>query len=63
MPLVRIALREGRGADQIRGLISAVTTAVSDSLGAPKASVRVIVTEVAPTHWAAGDVTLAERDA
>jgi 4-oxalocrotonate tautomerase len=42
-------------------MISAVTAAVADSLGAPPASIRVIVTEVPPTHWAAGDVTLAER--
>ncbi|TDW24211.1 tautomerase family protein [Kribbella kalugense] len=61
MPLVQIALREGRSPVQLRALISAVTAAVGDSLSAPQESVRVILTEIPPTHWAAGDVTLAER--
>lgn len=63
MPLVQITLREGRTPDQIRSLISALTSAVTESVGAPKESVRVIVTEVAGSHWAAGDVTLEERSA
>jgi len=62
MPLVQVTLRDGRSPEQLRALISALTNAVVDSVGAPKEAVRVIVTEVAGTHWAAGDVTLAERD-
>jgi 4-oxalocrotonate tautomerase len=61
MPLVQVSVRAGRPAEAIRTMISAVTAAVADSLDAPVASVRVIVTEVPPTHWAAGDVTLAEK--
>jgi 4-oxalocrotonate tautomerase len=61
MPLVQVTMREGRTPEQIRALISALTSAVVDSVSAPKDTVRVIVTEVPPTHWAAGDVTLAER--
>lgn len=56
-------MREGRSPAQIRALISALTDATSSALGARPESVRVIVTEVRATHWAAGDVTLAERDA
>lgn len=63
MPLVQVTLKDGRRPDQIRALISALTSAVIDSVGAPKESVRVIVTEVAGSHWAAGDVTLDERSA
>lgn len=61
MPLIQVSLREGRTAEQLRALISALTRAAVESLGAPKESVRVIVTEVPATHWAAGDVTLEER--
>jgi 4-oxalocrotonate tautomerase len=61
MPLIQVSLREGRTPEQLRALISALTTAAIESIGAPKETVRVIVTEIPPTHWAAGDVTLEER--
>ena len=61
MPLVQVSLREGRTPQQLRSLIGALTAAAVDALDVPKESVRVIVTEVPATHWAAGDVTLEER--
>jgi len=61
MPLVQVTLGAGRTPEQLRALISALTEAVTRSIGAPTANVRVILTEVPLTHWAAGDVTLAER--
>jgi 4-oxalocrotonate tautomerase len=61
MPLVQVSLREGREPAQLRALISALTRAVVEALDAPAESVRVIVTEVPGTHWAAGDVTLDEK--
>ncbi len=63
MPLVEITLAEGRTPEQLRSLLSAVTAAVSESVAAPVESIRVVLREVPPTHWAAGDVTLAERRA
>ena len=51
MPLVQVSIRAGRPAEKIRTMISAVTAAVAESLDAPAASIRVIVT----------DVTLAEK--
>ena len=63
MPLVEVTLVEGRGPEQLRTLISRLTAAVVESLDAPKDDVRVLVREVAATHWAAGDVTIAERRA
>jgi len=63
MPLVEITLVEGRTPEQLRALLSAATQAVVDSVGAPVDSVRVVIREVPPTHWAAGDVTIAERRA
>jgi 4-oxalocrotonate tautomerase len=61
MPLVQVSVRAGRPAEKIRAMISSVTAAVAESLDAPPASIRVIVTEVPLTHWATGDITLAEK--
>lgn len=61
MPQVQISIRQGRAPHEVRGLISAVTDAVTGALDIRSESVRVIVTEVPGTHWASGDVTLAEK--
>ena len=63
MPLIEVTLVEGRTPDQLRALISGLTDAACDAVGAPKDSVRVVVREIPPTHWAAGDQTIAERRA
>jgi 4-oxalocrotonate tautomerase len=61
MPLVEVTLAAGRSEDMLRELIHELHAAVHRAIGAPEASIRVIVREVPLTHWAAGDVTLAER--
>lgn len=61
MPMIEVTLVEGRSPDQLRALISALTRAACEAVDAPVASVRVVVREVPATHWAAGDVTIAER--
>ncbi|PWU55511.1 4-oxalocrotonate tautomerase [Micromonospora globispora] len=61
MPLIEVTLTEGRSAHQLRALISSLTTAACEAIDAPLESVRVVVREVPDTHWAAGDVTIAER--
>ncbi len=63
MPFVEVTLAQGRTPEQLRALLSAVTTAVSQTAAAPVESIRVVIREVPATHWAAGDVTLAERRA
>jgi len=63
MPLVEVTLTSGRDEGALRYLIDRVHTAVVDSIGANPENVRVILREVPPTHWAAGNVTLAEREA
>lgn len=63
MPFVEVTMVEGRTPEQLRALISALTAAVVDSVGAPLAAVRVVIREVPDTHWSAGDVTIAERRA
>ncbi|MFL6129484.1 MAG: 2-hydroxymuconate tautomerase [Mycobacteriales bacterium] len=61
MPLVEVTLVEGRTPEQLRTLISKLTDAVEAAVAAPRANIRVVLREVPATHWAVGDVTLAER--
>ncbi|AUG76141.1 hypothetical protein CFP65_1238 [Kitasatospora sp. MMS16-BH015] len=63
MPLVEITLVEGRPPHLLRGLIHELHIAVVRALAAPAEAVRVVVREVPPSLWAAGDVTIAEREA
>lgn len=51
MPIVNISLIRGRTAEQRAALISDVTDAVERSIGAPRQTVRVILTEVEPENW------------
>lgn len=60
MPLVDVTLTEGRSAEQVRDLIHALHDAVRDTTGARPEHIRVIVREVPRSHWATGDVTVAE---
>lgn len=62
MPLIEVTLVEGRTPEQLRTLISRLTDAAESAVGAPRASVRVILREVPAAHWAAGDVTIEERN-
>lgn len=61
MPLIEVTMVEGRSPQQLRTLITSITDAVEAAVGAPRDSVRVVLREVPATHWAAGDVTIAER--
>jgi 4-oxalocrotonate tautomerase len=63
MPFVEITLIEGRPPEKLRALLHEVHEAVVRSVGAAPDSVRVVLREVPPTHWAAADVTIAERRA
>lgn len=61
MPLVDISIVAGREPDKIRALIRQVHTAVQESLDVPHETIRVIVREVPPEHWAVGGVAKAEQ--
>ncbi|MGH3218099.1 MAG: 2-hydroxymuconate tautomerase [Streptosporangiaceae bacterium] len=63
MPLVEVTLVQGRTPQQLRALLHQLHDAVVRSIGAPAENVRVVIREVPATHWAAGDVTIAERSA
>ena len=63
MPLIEVTLTEGRSPEQLRALISGITRAAVEAIDAPLQNIRVVLREVPDTHWAAGDVTIAERRA
>jgi len=51
MPLVEIHLLEGRTDEQKKALLTAVTAAVHESIGAPLESIRVWVQEFGPEEY------------
>lgn len=61
MPLVEITLTQGRTTEQIRNMITAVHEAIMEAIAAPSESIRVIIREIPPEHFAAGNQTIAER--
>ncbi|GCE37384.1 4-oxalocrotonate tautomerase [Rhodococcus wratislaviensis] len=62
MPIIEVTIAEGRSDEELRKLISELTHAAHRAIGTPVANVRVILRETPKTHFAAGDVTLAERE-
>jgi 4-oxalocrotonate tautomerase len=63
VPLVEVTLVEGRRPGQLRELVTRLTDAIVDTVDAERESVRIVIREVPPQLWAAGDVTIAERRA
>lgn len=61
MPIINVTLAKGRTPKQLRALIHELTQGAHRAVDAPVESVRVILNEVEPAHFAAGDVTLEER--
>lgn len=63
MPQIDITISAGRTPAQLRSMMHEVHAAVVRTAAARPEHVRVVVHEVPRTHWATGDVTLAEMDA
>jgi 4-oxalocrotonate tautomerase len=63
MPNVEIAIGAGRSAEQLRTLMREVHQAVLRSVDTAPQNIRVVIREVPRSHWATGDLTLAEWDA
>lgn len=63
MPIVNITLVEGRDDAAIKHCIKEVARTVHQTLGAPLATIRVIVQQVPAAHWGVGDETRDEIDA
>ncbi len=60
MPICQIFLMEGRTVEQKRRLIEKITDAMHESIGAPRESVRVILTEMPKEHFGIGGKSAAE---
>jgi 4-oxalocrotonate tautomerase len=60
MPLVEVTIAAGRSADQIRAMMHEVHEAMLRTVNTQPEHIRVIVREVPRTHWATGDITIAE---
>ncbi len=63
MPIITISMVEGRSPAQIRAMIQAVSDAAVTTLDAPLNTINIVVNEIAPNHWGAGDATVAELQA
>jgi len=57
MPIVEITLIEGRTPEAKRRLAVKVTDAIVEAIDAPRDSVRIILREVPPLHFAVGGKT------
>jgi 4-oxalocrotonate tautomerase len=57
MPIVAVSLLEGRPPEKLEALIADLTATVVATLDVPAASVRVILTEVPPSHWGIAGVS------
>jgi len=62
MPLVEVTIAEGRSGDQLRAMMHEVHEAVLRTVHTLPEHIRIIVREVPRTHWATGDLTIAEMD-
>ena len=60
MPLIEIHLLTGRTDEQKKALLSAVTSAVHESIGAPLETIRVWVQEFPPTGYMAAGILAAD---
>lgn len=60
MPIIDVTLLEGRSKEAKISLIRELTNAAERAIGAPPASIRVILREVPPEHFAVAGVTKAQ---
>jgi len=61
MPLIEVHMLEGRTEDQKKALLTAVTKAVHESIGAPVDSIRVWIEEFPRTDYMAAGVWYGEK--
>lgn len=61
MPIINVQLLEGRPKEKIEEVIHNITNTVSETLDAPKESIRVIVTEIPKSHWGIAGVPVSKR--
>lgn len=63
MPIIEVSLLEGRSPEAKERLIQALTDAAVTSISAPRESVRIILREMLPGHFAVGGQSFAAKAA
>lgn len=61
MPIIEIHLMEGRTVSQKRALIAGITDAVVTALDVGPETVRILIDELLPEHFAVSGKTTAEK--
>jgi 4-oxalocrotonate tautomerase len=61
VPIIQVNLLEGRTVAQKRAMIAAVTDALVDSLGVRAESVRILINEMHPEHFALAGVSAGQQ--
>ncbi len=61
MPIINVQILEGRPKEKIEEVIHNITNTVSETLDAPKESIRVIVTEIPKSNWGIAGVPVSKR--
>lgn len=61
MPIIQVHLMEGRSREQKRRMVAAITDATVEALGVAPDSVRILIHELQPEHYALAGVTAADR--
>lgn len=62
MPIIHVHILEGRSEEKKNLMARRVSEAVSETLGAPLPTIRVLVHETSPDEWFVGGQSKAERD-
>ena len=63
MPLIQVALTEGRSIEEKRDLIASITRETVRVLGCKDSSVTIILTDVSRSDWATAGLSLADKAA
>ena len=61
MPIIQVNLLEGRTVAQKRAMVAAVTEAIVESLGVRADSVRIMINEMHPEHYALAGVSAGQQ--
>ena len=61
MPIVHIELLEGRTLEQKREMVKKVTDAIVETAKCPKEVVKIVITEMSPTHLGEGGILRSDK--
>ena len=61
MPIIQVSIVSGRSPEKIEKLIGELTKVTAEVLEAPAETIKVLVTELEPTHWGSNGESIAAR--